>query len=233
MPLGRIIQIYSENIRFRHGERKRVAEAQATWFRAHGHRSVCAARWQLVSVQEKDLHRNAATVLGDPKPIPYIKDIVDSGLDQVKAAPNDHFIFLNDDCGVVENIADDICSGMGYASRRDFISIPRRLTKESVAKGAPHVGIDAIWMPVYEWAAVRNDFPDMLLGRSRWDLVMRRVLKNRGAKEAFNCLAHQLHEPWWIASENDPSGLWNIKCFEEFEKANGPIWDFYSNKAVE
>jgi hypothetical protein len=222
MP-NRIIHIFSKYEPPRVGDRKRIADAQASWFRAYR----MAGDWVNVPVLEAGMKRNAKTVLGDNKPIPFLLDIIDAGIEQAHAAPSDIVFFCNSDVSIAEDIALDIeAHPVSYASRRDFMAVPRRVTKQSVARGAAHPGIDAFSFPVALWPKIRQEMPDMLIARSRWDLVFRHVLKRNGGVELKDVLAHILHGQEWLASEEEPSGLWNIEKYWAYEEAHGKLWDF-------
>lgn len=215
----RIIHLFSSYSHRNIGDAKRHSEAKASWWRAYKHSP--DVQWVNVSVTEGDLKRNAKTVLGDPKALPFIRDYVDDGLEQARAMPDDMFAVTNDDCALVETIAEDlIAASIGWGSRRDFMALPRRVTKETTAKGHDHPGCDLFFMPVAAWAAVRAEFPDMVHGREAWDLVMRAILRKRGGKEVFNCVAHSMHMAYWLSHSDDPSSRHNQALAEQYRIAN-------------
>lgn len=220
----RIIHVFSTYSHRNIGDKKRHAEAASSWWLAYKNSHV---EWVNVSVPETSLKRNAATVLGDAKTLPFIKCVLEDGMEQARAQPSDIVFLCNEDVGIAESIGEDIiATRIGWASRRDFMALPRRLTKEAIAKGSPHPGIDAFWFPVSDWPVLRNAFPDMILSRSRWDLVYRAVLGLNGGKEIVNVLGHVLHGQKWLASETEPAGIHNIKCYDEYVAANGSLWNF-------
>lgn len=223
--MQRIIHIFSSYPHRCAGDVRRHQEAKASWYRAYKHSA--DAEWVHCAVAEGSLKRSAATVLGDPKPLPFIKNILEAGMEQARAQPSDIVFLCNEDVAIAEDIEIDlIATRMGWASRRDFMALPRRVTKESIAKGSAHPGADAFFFVAGDWPQLRDKFPDMILARSRWDLVYRSVLQRNGGKEIVNVLAHVAHPQKWIAAEEEPAGLWNIKLFEEYEKNVTKLWDF-------
>lgn len=229
--MPRIIHIHSSYHHPKVGDAKRHSEARASWYKAYKHSP--DVEWVHAAVPESATKRNAATITGHGKPLPFIKDYVDAGLEMAHAQPSDLFAVCNDDCAFAENIEEDILqAGIGWCSRKDFIALPRRITKQAISTGSPHPGCDLFFMPVSKWAEVRKDFPDFIHGLSRWDLVMMAVLKKHGGQEIFNCIAHSMHPQAWLKAESEPGGLWNIKLFEEWETANGRIWDFDKSEPV-
>ncbi len=219
--MSRIIQIFSQWLRPKAGDRRRHSDAVASWH--HAHRT--AGDWVLVPVDEVDC-RNAKSI-GDKKPIPFLRSIIDVGLEQSHAQPSDTLFFINDDVHMAEDIGNDIATHpLSYASRRDFMAVPRRCTKASLSKGQNHPGLDAFSCPVALWPKIRREMPDMFIARSRFDLVLRSVLKRNGAVEIYNALGHVLHPQDWIASEEEPAGKWNIDLFWKYEAEVEKLWDF-------
>jgi hypothetical protein len=223
----RIVHVYSSFTPPRLGDRKRISDAQASWWRAYK----TAGEWLQEPVFEADMKRNAKTVLGDKKPIPFLLDIIDMGIEQATQhngiTGNDRVFFCNSDVAVAEDIANDIMAHpVTYASRRDFMAVPRRCTRDAISKGSAHPGMDAFSFPVGMWPKIRQEMPDMLIGRSRWDLVARDVLKRNGGVEIYNALGHVMHGQDWITSEEEPSGLWNIDLYWKYESEHGKLWSF-------
>jgi hypothetical protein len=225
--MPRIIHIFSRHLPARAGDMKRLNDAQRSWQWAYRH----AGDWLHVPVADKDMKRNAATALGDRKPIPFLREVIDTGIEmsrkQCDATPDDVVFFCNSDVHVAEDIADAILAQpVSYASRKDFMFVPRNCTRQVLAKGSPHPGIDAASFPVKLWPKIRREMPDMLIARSRFDLVLRSVLKRNGGVEIMDCIGHVLHGQEWLASESEPSGLHNIDLFWKYEKDVEKLWNF-------
>lgn len=204
------------------GEKIRTHAARASWARAYK-----TGDWVQCEVVEKSLRRNACTVLNDPRPLPFIRDIFDRAIETSHAAPEDIIVFTNDDIGMAEEIGpviEDVKTG--WASRKDFASIPRRVTREVLVKGADHPGVDLVFFPVYLWTDIRDMFPDMLLATERWDLVMRSVLKTIGGTEVRNVIAHGLHMAYWTRYSGNPSAEYNCKLYDEYCAKHGALWNF-------
>lgn len=204
------------------GETMRLRAARSSWDRAYK-----TGSWLPCEVTEKELPRNAATVLNDPRPLPFIRDVFDQAIETSHAAPEDILVFTNTDIGMAEEIGpiiEDV--KIGWASRKDFASIPRRITRDVLVKGADHPGVDLVFFPVYLWPAIRDVFPDMLLATERWDLVMRSVLKNAGGTEVKNVIAHALHVAYWTKYWDNPAARYNCKLYDDYCALHGALWNF-------
>lgn len=204
------------------GEAMRRRAAQSSWDRAYK-----SGNWLPCEVAEKSLPRNASTALNDPRPLPFIRDIFDRAIEASHAQPYDILVFTNDDIAMAEEIGpliEDV--KMGWASRRDFMSIPRRVTREVLAKGADHPGVDIIFFPVHSWTLIRSIFPDMLLATERWDLVMRSVLKNAGGSEVRDIIAHAMHVAYWTRYWDNPAARHNCRLYDEYCAEHGALWNF-------
>lgn len=215
----RIIHVFATYEHRNIGDKKRHAEASASWWRAYRNSPV---PWINVSVPETSLKRNAATVLGDAKTLPFVRDVIESGIEQAHGQPDDLVVWSNNDVCFTEDITNDIIlAGMGWASRRDFMAVPRRITKESVKKGYGHPGADLFVFPVSEWAEMRQKLPDMLLAREAFDLIWIHVLQRMGGKEIKDVLAHSMHQQYWVEHSGDPSSMHNKSLAEAYRESNG------------
>lgn len=221
MP-ARILHIWSNWARKKPGDQRRHADARASWHRAYGTVGDCSGRWLNVAVDEKDMPRNAKTVLGDPFPLPFVIDIIDMGIEQAKGQPNEYVCWSNDDTNFVEDIANHLCEAkLGWASRRDFLSVPRRVTRESVVKGHKHEGCDLTFFSVAQWAGIRKKLPDMVLAREQFDLIWKDVIARMGGNEIKDVIAHAMHSTYWLAHSSDPSAMHNKALSEQYRVDNG------------
>jgi hypothetical protein len=215
---GRIIHIFSQWNRTRPGDQRRHADAVASWH--HAHRT--AGDWVLVPVDEGDMKRNAKTVLGDPFPLPFVRDVIDMGIEQARGQPNDLALWVNDDSCLTQDIANDLMeTQLGWASRRDFMAVPRRLTKETVAKGHFHPGADLTVFPVSRWTEMRQKLPDMVLCREQFDVIWKDLIGRMGGKEIKNVVAHMMHANYWESHSSDPSAMHNKEASEQYRRDNG------------
>jgi hypothetical protein len=216
--MPRIIHIFSQWHRTRLGDQRRHADAVASWSRAFaGVDHLC------IPIHETSLKRNAKTVLGDQRTLPFWKDIIDAGIEQAHAAPDDIIAWTNDDVAIAEGAGLEIAEmKCGYGSRRDFMALPRRVTKESVAKGASHMGADLLFFPAEQWPMLRTQFPDFVLGREAFDIVYRNIIvgvAHGGRLE--NVLAHAIHEQHWQKYWDHPSSKHNNKLGAEYAEKMG------------
>lgn len=215
----RIIHVFSTYSHRNIGDKKRHAEAASSWWRAYKNSHV---EWVNVSVPETSLKRNAKTVLGDAKTLPFIRDVIDDGIEQAHGQPDDLIVWSNDDVCFTEDITNDIWwAACGWASRRDFMAVPRRITKDAVAKGRFHPGCDLAFFTVAQWADIRQKMPDMLLAREAFDLILMHVLAGFGGKEIKDVLAHSMHFQYWVSHSSDPSSMHNKSLAESYREANG------------
>lgn len=204
------------------GESMRSRAAHSSWDRAYK-----TGTWLPCEIAEKELPRNASTVLNDPRPLPFIRDIFDRAIEATHAEPDDIIVFTNDDIAMAEEIGpviEDV--KIGWSSRKDFVSIPRRVTRDILCKGADHPGVDIVFFPVKSWEHIRSVFPDMLLATERWDLVMRSVLKKAGGTEVKNIIAHAMHMAYWTRYWDNPAAKYNCKLYDEYCAEHGALWNF-------
>lgn len=215
---NRIIHIYSDYTRAKIGDVKRHKEAASSWARAFR-----GVEYQCIPVHEEGLQRNAKTVLGDIKTLPFWKDVIDAGIERTRPSDGDVVVWTNDDVAISEGTGLEILEmKCGWASRRDFMALPRRVTKDAVAKGSPHPGADMLFFPVDQWPMLRTQFPDFVLGREAFDMVYRNILCGVAwAGELKNVLAHSLHEQHWQKYWDHPSSKHNNRLGAEYASSKG------------
>lgn len=141
-------------------------------------------------VFDDDLHRTSASI-GDTKPVPFVRDIIESFIRFHHAADDDTIICLtNADIILAESRISALCRnvrkhGCSFSFRRDFtvpLYLPVTTASESAMERAIihskwYVGADLFAFTIRWWKDYGSDsFPDMLLGRAGWDWIMRCVM---------------------------------------------------------
>lgn len=214
--MSRIVHVWCDWNRPRADDR-RHKDASAAWARAFKD-----VPYIQCGIHEDDLKRNAKNTLGDSKALPYFKDLIDMAVDRHGSRGSDIILWSNDDVAWVEGAGPIILeAGMGWAWRRDFITLPRRITNAAILQGHQHPGADAFWFPLKAWTSLRRDMPDMLLGREAFDLIFHDLMKQHGGKAVANLLAHQMHQQEWCRLWDAPSSRHNAALAEAYIKAKG------------
>lgn len=199
----------------------------------------------LIPIHVWEYPRTADKTLGDPRKLPYLKDLFQKFLDV--SDENDVCIWCNDDSVLHQHIVEHskfMCGVYGACSffRSEFNgNIPaldgshEEFARQSYGK---HIGRDAFafshaWL-VQNW----DEIPDMILGAANWDLCMAALIRlthgikttsanlgeNMFPAEAPNGLVgHLAHASLWNlpTTQKSPSNAWNGKLFREWSKSHG------------
>ena len=180
-----------------------------------------------LAVHESKLPRSSASKLGDKVAAPYILDVLSEGLPLLKT-DDDIMLYTNSDVGFSDSAIRDIrrlcklkgaCYGYRYDHGDD--SMPSGgFDHRSTVSGQCHGGLDLFaftrrWLMQYGGL-----FPDMLIGRTNWDLVFRDVVKRSGGGEVYGAIWHVHHESWWKQNSGSPGNRFNTQLMEEYRKHN-------------
>lgn len=154
-----------------------------------------------------------ATNICDPRPLPYMKDVLQAGLD----TGADFILWLNDDGALAPGAFDAI---RAHVSRWDFGCVRRH---------ALHIGREAFWFRS-DWLKRHiAEMPDVILAASMSDLVIAKWMrKRRGIPTTMENLGldfppvelppgliqHEAHESTWIAHQDSPSARHNQALFD-------------------
>lgn len=208
LPVGTTIRhVYSQFNDPDEDTARRLAFAKVTWeseYRAGG----C---WQAVPVTEARLSRDARSQLGDPRPVPFIRDMIELA---VKDAQENDVVFLSnsDICfvpGLTKKILDRVTrGGCAYVYRWDFdgpLKVPIA-DEASVKRGTWYLGNDAFVFTVKWWNLHGSKFPDMVLGRCSWDTAMRALMKLTGGVKIPEAIYHERHRAFWSHAEGTGPG---------------------------
>lgn len=199
--------------------------------------------------------RTAKDTLGDRRPLPYLKDLLQKFLDV--AGDDDICLWINDDNLIHPAICDYLRLHVGVWGactifRTEFKRPPSlNVTPEQFTKAScrAHIGRDGfaftkLWLKEF-W----NDIPDAVLGAPEFDLHMAMLIRltygfkttnlNLGetifpAEPHFSYLGHIQHASTWNMPETiqSPSNAWNRKLLKEFAAKHLPDLKFNPDGAI-
>lgn len=216
-------------------ERARLEWARNSWAELYANHGVLRAHFQM----QDNVHRTADKTIGDPRPLPYLKDILKQAMD--KADDSDIIVFSNDDVFLHPELPDllrfhvslyDVCT-----SRRCEIEKPLPAGATPADYAIAHLGhcgrdlfaATKAWL-VKHW----DEIPDAIVGSSRYDLVLAYLVReyhgftladissleeNAWPAELPNgYVAHLRHESLWAKPSNhdSPSEKHNRKIYEDY-----------------
>jgi len=176
---------------------RRNRVAQMTWKKLS---------WKDKPVAESDLPR---LYREDGKAFYYLKDVFDQGCREVReneivAYSNSDIHVRSDACAILAVALQD--TNAVYCSRRDFHHrIESPIPDSDYAKGFDYPGKDLFAFRAGWWRAVRDDFPDLILGFEAWDACLQEMIEltNKGSKNSIkNLICHEKHSSRWERSEN-------------------------------
>lgn len=196
-------------------------------------------------VWDRDVKRTAKNILGDTRALPFLRDVLQAGLD--KAGDEDMIVFTNDDCVITERALKNLQLKLRFteivtASRIDLRGgvIPTDTSGDMPWQGSRHLGRElaafrAGWLRKNLWA-----IPDMVLGSSEWDLVVAVLARKMCGIKSTNTniglmfpqcelpagsVFHQRHVGYWSLPEvysKAPSQRHNSMLAEELFRTQMP-----------
>lgn len=183
-------------------------------------------RWIPAMVCDAQLTRNGTSV-GESKPLPFVNDIINIACEQ--AQPDDLIVLTNDDTIFLSGITERLLSAEPpfWSSRWEHSKVKRPLDSEAIKRNSwKHVGADIFVFTKRWWMEFGNEFPDMLVAREAWDLVLRTLINQRGGHEEDALCAHIIHDPEWHSSalRECPGNLFNRDAARGFFRAHGMPW---------
>ena len=212
---------------------KRKAKAVESWDQLYENSS-------LIPIHVWDFPRNSKDTIGDTRRLPYLKDLLQKGIDGTQ--PGDVIIWSNDDTILHPKIVEYAkfhCSVYGACSffRTEFYSQPppTDLSVKHYArfgKGS-HVGRDAFAFS-REWLVQNMDeIPDFLLGACEFDLWLAIFIRHTfgietngenldksifPAEPERGFCGHVAHKSIWNQGDSNasPSNRHNRKLFREY-----------------
>lgn len=176
--------------------------------------------------------RTAATRTGqdvcDPHPVAYVHDTIKNGMDQA-TKDSDIIVLSNADVGMTPGTTAKILEvvgrhGAAYSHRRDFKQIDKPFISESqVLKGDWYCGTDLVAFTVGWWKKHAHEYGDFLLGRERWDEILRQLIKFHSGGNLDGCVWHCWHESFWCGKLRDtlPGNVWNKRLAQKWFDETG------------
>jgi hypothetical protein len=169
--------------------------------------------------QENILKRNSYKEIGNSRPLPYIKEI----LNCCHSKRSEIFGFINSDILLNEKFFKTISNFDAYIMPRSDISTLSYIeffknNYRVIYGGDQHLGADGFFFSLKWWEENNHKFPeDLILGETSWDVVYRTIIK----KECNNyiekrCLYHVYHNPNWNNNTNGARN--NLKIRKEIEE---------------
>jgi glycosyltransferase involved in cell wall biosynthesis len=182
-------------------------------------------------VTDEMLSRSSKTELGDPRPVPFLRDLFDWGC--AFAAPEDIVIFSNADIGAVPSLPDrlrqhfaDPARGADFAWRHNYY-FPLNGLVTRCDNGFKDGGVDLVAFRPGWWAEHRDFMPDMLIGCEAWDWVLRLLIEEAhpGLPVGIDGLIfHEWHDPWNKRPANrtsNPGNAYNVRLGTDFFSKRG------------
>ncbi len=166
--------------------------------------------------------RNSAD-LGDPKPVPYIKDIIQWAFDRDPQASA--VVFTNTDVGFVPGTTEKMMrllrtKSAFFAYRLDHDKAGPMTYHMNVRDGQWNGGVDCFGLNRGFWNTHKDQLGDGIVGRTMWDLLWRDQLKSLGAGELVGCMWHEKHPSFWSKNPGNPGNLHNIALYDAWCAAN-------------
>ena len=170
-----------------------------------------------------------ARSIGDPKELPFIRDMIEGAMKLVES-DEDIVVLINADICVIPNITlklKEACSKVGacWSHRHEFKRIDRLFENESELIGPRHCGSDMFAMTRKWWASHGGKFPDAVLGREAWDMMLRRTIRESGGRECLKSTYHEWHLSPWQVDRNLAGNIHNRNLASEWLAIHGG--DYY------
>jgi len=168
------------------------------------------------------LRRNSKDEMGNQRPLPYIKEIMDS-LAHLNSKEDYVFGYMNSDILLTKNFfnifnTDKIMDAYIF-SRKEITDVSNaKMFNDGrynfVWGGDKHAGADAFFFKKSWWLKNSNCFSDnLILGETEWDTVYRHIIKHLTNKYLnLRELLHVYHDAKWDI--NSIGGKNNIKIWE-------------------
>lgn len=189
--------------------------------------------WRSELALDEPLPRNA-TSLGEVPPLPFIRDLVERGFE----GGSDFVALSNADIGFTPGITGQVldalaAGGACWAHRWDFYRVNQLARSEAqVRKARWYPGSDFFAFTRDWWNTHGRVFPDMVLGREAWDLIMRHTMRRAGGREIHLAIYHERHESPWEVTRDLPGNGYNRKLAEQWMAEYGGGWNDWDVKPV-
>lgn len=231
--IGQFIHVVERHQQRDLDSERRVNNAVASWTHHYSNGMKSCHVW--------DYARSADQTLGDPRHLPYLKDVLAEGL-KISTNPDDIILLTNDDTVLHHHIVTamtrmlknvDALSSFRMNFKREHMPALDTPTAKIRQWGEACFGRDlfafrAEWLRK-NWEAI----PDMVAGEYEWDLVFAAIIRlaagivitkdNFGIQEPVceldrGYLCHEIHERHWMNSafETSPAKIHNNRLATEF-----------------
>lgn len=161
-----------------------------------------------------DYQRGRKSVEG----MPYVKDMIDFISD--KAEDDDMLVIHNADICFISNLPELLMQKTGFygavfSYRMVADKIDKMLDEFGVAQLKNNGGIDLFAFKKWWWVKYRNEFFDMIFGRTDWDIMFRHLIKKNNGLEMYFINYHQTHESIWKIDKHErPDNRHNQKLLD-------------------
>ena len=184
--------------------------------------------WQLNTLIKVPIHEDQCETVSDGyKKLPYIKNVIDRGIDYINNDDNYVILFTNSDSCLLpkiteclQHVTDD--NTQSY-SRLDLpFKFIEPLSEEQLQdeRFIIYAGKDGFAFTKNFWLKNRDVFVNMLFGAEFWDYIFYLQLKQlSNLTSHFRYIYHEFHYQKWCDSTyrtSMPSQIHNIKLAKEF-----------------
>lgn len=195
---------------------------------------------QLIPAHRWAYPRNAKDTLGDPRPLPYLKDQLEMAVLQCK--PEDIILWTNDDNIIHPDLPGYLqyhlaCHGPCSIFRTEFRGpVPSlELSAENFGKRSTekHIGRDGFAFTKSFLEDHWDEIGDYCLAASMWDVAMACFIRLRAygikttnqniwqqilpAEIPLGYMGHFAHQSAWAVNQNlSPANRWNGELFKNF-----------------
>ena len=193
--------------------RSRKAEMEAT------------GRWKTVEFSQT---RDGTSV--GAKPLPFVRDMI-AAARAATSKPDDILCIANADIGFTAGITGLIlmgCQRYGavFAHRWDFHKVNEgsdvtAITEARVRRGRWYAGSDLFAFTVKWWDEHGHKFPDMLLAREGWDMILRNLIKSTKGSEIHQAIWHERHPSLWEQQPNLEGNNYNRRLAKNWLDTHG------------
>ncbi len=192
-----------------------------------------------IPVSEKLLEKN---LIDDGyRKIPYVKDIIDKGVELINDSDNYIILFTNSDSCMLPTIVDDLKtvtdSDTQVYCRRDInFDYNDPLQYDDIASLDVFCGKDGFAFTKNYWIDTKFKFLNMIFGAEFWDYIFYIQFKlHSNLKSIDDKLYHRSHSTDWGSSlyrYTSPSQIYNIKLARDFLRKNIDVVDRYDHMKI-
>lgn len=167
-----------------------------------------------------DLPRTSNSEFGEERGVPYVKDMLREGMRKTKS-DSDIVVLTNSDIGFTVGMTESLtrlvgAKGAAYAYRFNFDGPQIARSQVQTAAGGYDGGLD-LFAFTRKWLKEHFDsLPDMVMGRTMWDLVYRDLVKKTGGGELYGSIWHQRHKSFWTQMPTTPGNDYNTAIAKDW-----------------